>query len=232
MKAISSVCKYLSFAVTITSLACASSSSLPDYAAPQGEVDRAPVDTSEMIAYRKLTREDFKAPAPPAEIGDLSKRVGAWTCVRTLSTPDTRVMTRETRFPNGKVSFEARIDELGFYALMDRKCSWWNDNMTEVPPSYVLEHEQIHFALHEIETRRLNASVPALQGQQFAGSSLQEVQRLANQAVEDAMRQTLDASLRINREFDEDTSLGYKPDRQKKWLARVTAQLATTAAHK
>jgi hypothetical protein len=154
--------------------------------------------------------------------------VGAASCVRTTAAPDTRLSVTETRDGSGKSSFGARIEDLRFLALLDRKCSWWNPDFTAASASYVLEHEQIHFAIHEVETRRLNGSTRGLAGERFRGSSSDEVQRLANETIERALRKTLEETLRRNRKFDEDTSLGYKPEKQKQWLATLTSELAET----
>ena len=43
--------------------------------------------------------------------------------------------------------------DLRFRAQMDRKCSWWNPKDLGFPQEYILEHEQIHFALCELGAR-------------------------------------------------------------------------------
>lgn len=39
------------------------------------------------------------------------------------------------------------------------------------------------------------------------------------------MREAVDAAVERSREFDEDTSLGYEPERQKTWLHTVSEEL-------
>jgi hypothetical protein len=212
----------------VSALACRSS--LPDYAAPKGEmVHRSEIDSKDLIPYRTLTRDDFKATEPPPHARPYADKMGAATCVHALGAPDNHVTTIETPSATGESTFEARIEQARFDALMDRTCSWWNPKFTAAAASYVLEHEQIHFALTEVETRRLNRSLLAVRGERFTGSSAAEVQRLANEKIQETLKETLDTILDRNRRFDEETSFGFKPERQKQWLARVTSELKETA---
>ena len=63
-----------------------------------------------------------------------------------------------TRRPDGSVFYRSGATRLRFFAQMDRNCSWWNPGEVGLPDDYILEHEQIHFALFELEARRLNES--------------------------------------------------------------------------
>jgi hypothetical protein len=123
------------------------------------------------------------------------------------------------------------VKKLEFMALMDRHCSWWNEKAAARQPGYVLQHEQIHFALYELGARKLNASVDAIKREMSSeGASQQEVQQHAQQALNDALQKATDELLERNRDFDQDTSLGFRPDRQRAWLRKVTAELAETQA--
>ncbi len=208
-------------------LAC---SRLPDAAAPKGGlVDPSSVDLSDSIAYRALTREDFRGTVVPPAFAKVADRVGAATCGHVLTTPDTQVMIVGQRQPDGDEHFRVSVKALGFRALMDRSCSWWNDKVAAFAPEYVLEHEQIHFALYELGARRLNAKAAEIAGKmQGEGSSQQALQSQAEQTLRDAVLDEVQVILDQNRNFDEDTSLGYKPERQKQWLKRVTQELSET----
>jgi hypothetical protein len=208
----------------------ACSSSLPDYAAPHGGiVENSEIRSSDVITYRKLTRADFKATEPPPDVRPHAHKMGAATCVHAIRAPGNRVTMTETRSASGASRFEAHVERARFQAVMDRTCSWWNKKFTAAGPNYVLEHEQIHFALTEIEVRRLNQSLSALKHERFTGSSVEEVQHLVADKVKEKLQEMLDAALKRNREFDEDTSFGYKPKRQKEWLARVMSELSETS---
>ncbi len=201
---------------------------LPEYAAPKGGiVDAATADTSDVIEYRTLTRDDFKAAEPPREFAAISAQVGAATCAYLLTSGDTALRIEEKPGAPPPERFEAHIETLQFSTVMNRKCSWWNRD-AQLAQAYVLEHEQIHFALYELGARRCNLSVPAAQERSVRGPSVEEARKLGSQEIQKVLQACLDDTLLQNRRFDEDTSMGYAPERQKAWLARVTAELAAS----
>jgi hypothetical protein len=53
---------------------------------------------------------------------------------------------------------------------------------------------------------------------------------LARAAIEEKLMEGSRAVLERNRDFDEDTSMGYEPERQKSWFARISAELEETRA--
>jgi len=208
-------------------------STLPEYAAPKGGVvDAGKLDSSDVISYRQLTRADFRGTRAPAEFAAVADRVGAATCGQVRTTADTKFMLNwRQETPTSERQHWVEVKKLGFMALMDRRCSWWNEKLAARAPGYVLQHEQIHFALYELGARKLNASVADIAREMKAqGSSQDEVQAHAQQALNDALTKATEELLERNREFDQDTSLGYRPDRQRAWLQRVTAELAETQA--
>jgi hypothetical protein len=206
-------------------LACASS--LPEYAAPKRlDVDYADLASRDTIRYRTLTREDFRGTRPPEAFAAVADRLGAATCGH-LVLPPAKLSIRSRTDPGGDTEYEVVVESLDFYAEMDRSCSWWNPNFVGLKHDYVLEHEQIHFALFEIQARRLRAGIPALKEHvRSTGSSAQEVQAIAQQKLNEVLEENMAEVMDRNREFDEDTSLGYNPKKQKEWLARVSAELA------
>lgn len=209
----------------IALIAC---STLPDHAAPRGGiVDPAEVDLSDTIAYRPLTRADFKAEAPPASFPAHAGRIGAATCAYILTTPDTRIRMQPA---GGGNAYRAAFERLGFHARMDRRCSWWNPKDVGLPRDYVLEHEQIHFALFELEARRMEASVPELRSRLRATApSAEEAGRQVEARLREHIRERIDAVVARSREFDEDTSMGHRPEAQRRWWERVRSELAATA---
>jgi hypothetical protein len=212
-------------------LGCATT--LPEYAAPKGGVvDASKLDSSDVIGYRQLTRADFRGTQAPPEFAPVAARVGAATCGQVRTTADTTFLINwRQATPNAEKRHWVQVKKLEFMALMDRHCSWWNDKAASRAPAYVLEHEQIHFALYELGARKLNASVEAISREMKAeGSSQEEVQNHAQKALNEALQKATDELLERNRDFDQDTSLGYRPDRQRAWLQKVTQELAETQA--
>lgn len=215
-------------------LALLGCSTLPEYAAPKGGVvDAGKLDASDVISYRQLTRADFRGTHAPPEFAKVADRVGAATCGQVRTTGDTEFYIKwRQETPSSARLHWVDVKKLSFMALMDRRCSWWNDRAAARAPDYVLEHEQIHFALYELGARKLNASAENIRREMMAqGTSQQEVESRAQRALNDALVKATEELLERNRDFDEDTSLGYRPDRQRSWLKRVQEELAATAQH-
>jgi hypothetical protein len=211
-------------------LGCAT---LPEYAAPKGGVvDAGQLDSSDVIGYRQLTRADFRGTHAPPEFAPVAARVGAATCGQVRTTADTAFSINwRQETPSSEKRHWVEVKKLEFMALMDRRCSWWNERAAARAPAYVLEHEQIHFALYELGARKLNAEVEALKREMTTeGKSQAEVQAHAQKALNAALQKATDELLDRNRDFDRDTSLGYRPDRQRAWLREVTQELSETRA--
>jgi hypothetical protein len=206
---------------------------LPEYAAPKGGVVEAgTLDSSDVIGYRQLTRADFRGIQAPFEFAKVADRVGAATCGQVRTTPDTAFLLHWRKdSPTSEQHHWVEVKKLGFMALMDRRCSWWNEKLAARAPDYVLQHEQIHFALYELGARELNASVARLkQDMTREGENKEQVKERAQQALNDALTEATHKLLDRNRSFDQDTSLGYRPDRQRAWLEKVTTELDQTRA--
>jgi len=204
--------------------------SLPEYAAPKGGViDPSSADMSDVISYRTLSRSDFKGKQPPPHLAQYVDRVGAATCAYLLTTPDTKLMIETTYADGGQTIYRATSYHLQFFATMNRNCSWWNPKDVGVPREYILEHEQIHFALFELEARRLNASVPRIESRLHATAATPEAAaQMMNRQLEAEIQGRLEDILNRSREFDEDTSMGHNPEQQKRWWNLVESELAAT----
>jgi hypothetical protein len=215
-------------------LAMLGCSTLPEYAAPKGGVvDAGKLDSSDVIGYRQLTRADFRGTHAPPEFAQVADRVGAATCGQVRTTSDTTFFLKwRQETPSSDKHHWVEVKKLSFMALMDRRCSWWNEQAASRAPDYVLQHEQIHFALYELGARKLNASVESIKREMAAeGGSREEVESRARRALNGALLKATEELLEQNRDFDEDTSLGYRPNRQRAWLKRVTDELSRTQQH-
>ena len=182
---------------------------------------------SDLIAYRRLRREDFRGPSPPSGFAAYTAQIGAATCAHILTAPNLQIQIEGERDAQGTVHYRGAPKNLVFHARMDRNCSWWNPEDLGIPRDYILEHEQIHFALVELEARRMNAASAAMAERlRVSGESPQDVstQLEARLAVE--LETHMKRVLARSREFDEDTSMGHNPGAQKRWLRRVEAELA------
>lgn len=187
-------------------------------------------DDSRLVPYRTLRRSDFRGKKVPPEFAAVANRVGAATCGKVTTTPRTALAIERRQVASGKARYRLTVKHLSFRALMDPECSFWNSKVAAFSTAYVLEHEQIHFALFELGARRLNASAKAVaRNIEQQGDSRSKLQSNAENELRRAVQKEMAQIVRRNDAFDEDTSLGYRPKRQKAWLERVTAELRDTA---
>jgi hypothetical protein len=220
--------------VLVTPLAAFGCTKQPDsLPASEPATDTTPdtADTADeaLIRYRELSQQDFKASQLPENSSPYAKKIGAVTCARISTTPDTGFVSREIRDPSGEPSVEARFERLGFMALMDRTCSWWNPN-DALPIDYVLQHEQIHFAITELGARRLHASAPEIVDSFSGTAATHEQARAAIKAeLERLIRGAMEEVSKRHRDFDEDTSGKYDPEAQAQWFETVLQELKASA---
>jgi len=190
-------------------------------------MDAASVDGEDLIAYRKLTRADFQGKAPVGEAAAHADAMGAQTYAIVRADPNLRISITGTEQPNGRVRYFGRIDKLlHFRAEMDRRRSWWNPNLKDVPEAYVLQHEQTHFAIAAAEAHQLNKKAAELTAEMHAtGDSEEAVRSAIQKKLDDVIRGALADLIDENGKFDEDTSARYEPKKQSEWLRKVTAEL-------
>jgi hypothetical protein len=203
----------------------AACSGLPEYAEPQFAVMEAErYAATDVIAYRQLTRADFRASAPPPQVAAHASEFGAFTCANVVPV-EKGVFFEVTPDPRGGPP-RVRVQHAEFRAEMDRACSWWNpDPEAPLPAAYVLEHEQIHFALTELHARKLSDRIRGLEFDVEAGAGQQAVQAV----LETHLQRAGDELVEENTRFDRDTSGRYEPARQARWRADVEARLAASA---
>ena len=174
---------------------------------------------ADTIAYRPLSRSDFRAKAPPGERTVDAEHMGAYTCGHLI--PEQPIAIRIEPAAGGSV---ARAPTFRVRGVMDRGCSWWNDALRDAQPAaYILQHEQIHFALIELAARGMEARGRALQAR---GSTIEEAHAALRHALEALQRDTAAALQRRSDELDRDTSGVYRPDVQQRWYDRVAAELS------
>jgi predicted transcriptional regulator len=157
--------------------------------------------------------------------------MGAQTYAIVRPNPNLKISITGTPQSNGETLYSGKIQErLEFRAQMDRSRSWWNPTLEGVPEAYVLEHEQIHFAIAEAQAQKLNARADELTARMHAtGDSKDEVADAIKQKLDDVIRGALDELLERNRAFDEDTSARYDPKKQAEWLRRLTREIGEKA---
>jgi hypothetical protein len=205
--------------IVIGILAISSCSTLPKYAEPKFSIIDDDADLSDAISYRKLKRADFKGTQPPQ---GFDERMAAVTCVYTEPKIDKQAI--EVRTDQTGQLFHVAVNNVQYRALMNRNCSWWNPDTIDSLEDYVLEHEQIHFALSEIAARRWSEPYP-IQFQVKAGSQETMAQNLKVQFQRQFEEKMGELQAR-NLKFDEDTSHGNISKKHEEWLRLVRSELA------
>ena len=109
-----------------------------------------------------------------------------------------------------------RIKHIAFEATMNPKCSWWNPNLPRRKTAYVLQHEQIHFAISEIAARKITRKTQAT-AQEFIviGNSYQQVRDEIIAKVKTIAQEAMAKALQKHTTFDEDISLFNNPKAHK-----------------
>jgi hypothetical protein len=199
---------------------------LPEFARPQmTHPDGGQGAILEGLNYRDLTITDFRAASLPEKMAAHSGKINAHAAIQIRLTPDSSFKIFQGDL-NGEIYYFGKIDRLGFEAVLVPERSWWNPGIAPAMRAYVLQHEQIHFALTEIAARRLTR-----ESQQWASELLvirqtpQQVQAELVRQVKEKMTAAMEASLKEQAEFDQDTSLFYNPRRQQWWFWTVTDEL-------
>lgn len=198
--------------------------SLPDYAQPHLSPGDGRIPENS-IPYRELTRADFQAVSVPARLSNHQKRLNAHTAVTIRPVAGAEYIITQGMIGDQQI-FHGRVEHLAFEAVMIPGQSWWNPAVGEKRQPYVLQHEQIHFALMQIEARKLTLRVS---GDPLAttvyGSSAAGIRSELRAVIERLLEESQRLMLKSHTEFDEDTSMQYNPGAQQEWHDKVKAEL-------
>jgi len=192
------------------------------------QVDESQKALATGFTYRPLTLADFQATSLPGPLAEHAERINAHESTVIRWTADSRLRITNGEL-YGKRYFFGRIEHLAFEAIMLPDRSWWNPNIPVNMRHYVLQHEQIHFALTELAAQQLTIDC-----QKWASDllvmepTLQEVRAELARQINDRINAAIEANLKRQAEFDEDSSLFYNPKWQQWWLQKVEEDLRRT----
>jgi hypothetical protein len=202
---------------------------LPEYARPRMvAADDLQKALTTGFAYRELTPEDFRAASLSEQMSEHAERINAHAAIQIRLTADSSLRITSGDL-YGQSYFFGKIERLGFEAVMLPDRSWWNPKIPANLRAYVLQHEQIHFALTELAARKL-----ARESQKWAAEllviqpSLPEVRAELAGQIKNRINAAMEANLKRQAEFDEDTSLFHNPRRQRWWSWTVEDELKQT----
>lgn len=219
-----SVKRNLLLNLLLLSLLSSGCGGLPDYAQPHLSSGWGSLPEN-IITYRKLTRADFQATTVPGRLSKHKRKLNAHTAVSIRPAVGARYIITHGMIGDQRV-FHGRIENLVFEAVMIPEQSWWNPAVSKKRQSYVLQHEQIHFALMELEAKKLSQRVKEDSAVTYAyGNSASEVKRELGQLIAQLLDESQRLTLKSHTEFDEDTSMQHNPKAQQEWHDRVMSKL-------
>jgi hypothetical protein len=202
---------------------------LPEYARPRmvqtEEPDKA---LATAFPFRPLTLDDFRATSLSEHQLAHGDRIKAHSAIMMRVTADSRFKITNGDF-FGQRYFFGKVEHLAFEAVMLPDRSWWNPNLAPNMRGYVLQHEQIHFALTEIAARQLTRDT-----QKWAAEVMviqptpQAVRAELFRQVKEKINAAMEANLKRHGEFDEDTSMSFNPRWQQWWFDTVEKELEQT----
>jgi hypothetical protein len=202
---------------------------LPEYARPRmvqtEEPDKA---LATAFPFRPLTLDDFRATSLSEHQLAHGDRIKAHSAIMMRVTADSRFKITNGEF-FGQRYFFGKVEHLAFEAVMLPNRSWWNPTLAPNMRGYVLQHEQIHFALTEIAARQLTRDT-----QKWAAEVMviqptpQAVRAELFRQVKEKINAAMEANLKRHGKFDEDTSMSFNPRWQQWWFDTVEKELEQT----
>ena len=210
-----------SSALALLLVAASGCARLPDYALPQVQiVDAKQLANTDGVPYHKLTRADFRGAKSPLPDARDEAHMSAFTCASVV--PQQRQIEMDLRQEGPGEPFVARARKVAFVARMDRNCSWWNPQQPKEHQAYVLQHEQIHFAIVELAARDLTRRARQIAA---SGDSPEAAVAAAQREIDAVFHEAIDAMSARNTRFDLDTSGRREPELQQRWFDEVSAEL-------
>ncbi len=201
-----------------------SCSRLPNFSQPRVEVSDVSL-SSQVISYRNLTIADFNAEVLPEDLRRHRQDLNAHAAIAIRTLPGAKYVF-SFQDHRGSQLWCGSTEHLSFEAVMLTEKSWWNSTMTKDIEDYVLQHEQVHFALMELAARKLNRRVKNEQDQLVSCAAVVEDAKEKLSAIVDLWIDELQKeTLRKHEDFDEATSRRYALKIQQWWLNRVKSEL-------
>jgi len=199
---------------------------LPEYARPQFRpVAEGAIAPQNAFTYRQLTPEDFQAPSLPEDVQHYNHSIQARSCISLRPARHTTIKISRGNIGNMQI-YTGRYVDIFFNAIFNPDCSWWNPQIPSKHKGYILEHEQIHFALTELSAHRLNRLHRRYLLDYIAvGNTALEVRDELVDEVKKVVQQGMQKDLQMHTRFDEETSMFYDQEKQREWLRRINRQL-------
>ena len=212
--------------VIISTLWIGSCSQLPDYARPRFyDGEQANTGASEGFNYRSLSIEDFQAAELPSEDRRYHGSINARSCINIRPANATKAYISKTSY-YGSDLYVGTFTHIEYEALFIPSCSWWNQKIPPKRIDYVLQHEQIHFAIGELTARKVTRVVnEEIKNYTAVGSSKADVTEELMKTLRDAAHKIIETELAVHTAFDEETSMYVDRNAQQRWFTRISKEL-------
>jgi len=170
---------------------------------------------------------DFRASSLPDHLVEHAKKFNAYSRIQIRLTRDSKFITNSNySYYYDKIIWTGSIKSIAFEAVMLQDYSWWNPGVSSKKTAYVLQHEQIHFALMELAARQLNQQARGDIDVIFVfDSTRQGAHEQLQEKIKSLIQTKSEKILKEHTAFDQDTSLYINPEKQQLWFNRVTNQL-------
>ncbi len=220
----SGISKIISAGILVGHILLSGCSRLPTYGQPRVEISNA-FRTSQVISYRELTIADFRAPALPKDLLSHEQDLNAHCSVAIRTRPGATYLFSFQKSDAGQLRC-GHAENLGFEAAMLPEKSWWSSTLAADKETYVLQHEQVHFALMEVAARQLNrrAALERYQLTACAADAEAVINRISA-TIDRWMAESQKETLKQHGEFDEATSRLYSLKVQQWWYDRAMKEL-------
>lgn len=218
---------FLFFLLLLLSLPVSGCPRLPEYALPHVGVMDGAVFSGKGFTYRKLTVHDFRAQSPAKALSGHSNSIFAHSSIQLRLRKETKfIITPGYSDYFGQIFWSGHVQFIGFEAVFIPDNSWWNPKVPPEKRAYVLQHEQIHFALMEIAARQLSRRVRKDLASFFViDSNRRGVEDQIKEKISTLIREENKKIVNQHTAFDEDTSLYFDPEKQQWWFDKVKKQL-------
>ena len=211
---------------TISTLWIASCSQLPDYARPRFyDGEEVSTGVSAGFNYRRLSIEDFQAAELPSEDQRYHGFINARSCINIRPANATKAYISKTSY-YGSDLYVGTFTHIEYEALFIPSCSWWNPKIPAKRIDYVLQHEQIHFAIGELTARKVTQAVnEEIKNFTAIGSSQADVTEELMKTLRDAAHKIIESELAVHTSFDKETSMFVDRNAQQRWFTRISKEL-------
>ncbi|WP_457575837.1 hypothetical protein [Desulfomarina sp.] len=198
---------------------------LPDFATPYISTGADELSSGPFILYRKLTRADFRAKKLPARLVHEKGRINAHATLSIRSSVNSQFRIYPAENSSGR-QYCGEILFLRFDAVMFPEDSWWNPQLERKHFAYVLQHEQIHFALMARGAARLAGRAEReMKKMEYCGITEEEARKKMLSRLRSFIHGEKKVLLREHTAFDEDTSGRFNRRLQNWWYKKVTGAL-------